>query len=154
MKVGAYDAIDSRYLTETLIQRRDAILRRYLTHLSPIGSLALEGDRLCGTDLARLSHSIARETLSYRAHYYVADSTTPRGNLPVEGDANGLLCVGLAHGSSDQGSPDTDLSRYRIVDIFNGSARGPLRAHLYDLGPRRGFKLVGIERPEETYPAE
>jgi hypothetical protein len=154
VKVGAYDATDSRYLTETLSQRRDAILRRYLARLSPIGNLAVEGDQLCGTDLARLSGSIARETQSYRAHYYVADSFAQRGDLRVTGNRNGQLCVRLVHDSTDAGLLDTDQSRYRIVDIFNGNARGPLRAHLYDLGPRRGFKLVGIERPDETHSAK
>ena len=154
VKVGAYDTTDSRYLTETLSQRRDAILRRYLTRLSPIANLAIEENQLCGTDLARLSGSIARETQSYRAHYYVADSFAQRGDLHVTGSRNGQLCVRLVHDSTDAGLLDTDRSRYRIVDIFNGNARGPLRAHLYDLGPRRGFKLVGIERPDETYPTK
>ncbi len=33
-----------------------------------------------------------------------------------------------------------------IVQLTNGVAPGPLAAHLYDLGPARGFKLAGIER--------
>ena len=152
VKVGAYDEPSARYLTETLIQRRDAILRRYLTRLSPIGNLVVTGDQLCGVDLARSSHSVARETLSLRARYYAGQTLTKRGELRVDGHDDGRLCVSLVHDSDDSGRADSDESRYRIVDIFNGNARGPLRAHLYDLGPRRGFKLVGIERPDETYP--
>jgi hypothetical protein len=34
-----------------------------------------------------------------------------------------------------------------IVSLTNSVAAGPLAAHLYDLGPTRGFKLAGIERP-------
>ena len=33
------------------------------------------------------------------------------------------------------------------VELWNGEAKGALRAHFYDLGPKQGFKLVGIERP-------
>ncbi len=42
---------------------------------------------------------------------------------------------------------EVSKDRYVVVDLKNGDARGPLRAHLYDLGPARGFRLVGIERP-------
>jgi hypothetical protein len=45
-----------------------------------------------------------------------------------------------------------DLRRCVIVDVLDGFARGPLRVHLYDLGPRTGFRLVGIERPEGDDP--
>jgi hypothetical protein len=34
------------------------------------------------------------------------------------------------------------------VAIDDGVARAPLLAYLYDLGPLRGFRLVGLERPE------
>jgi hypothetical protein len=48
-------------------------------------------------------------------------------------------------------APD-DARRYVIVELENGYARGPLHAHLYDLGPNGGFRLVGIERPERSGP--
>jgi hypothetical protein len=37
-------------------------------------------------------------------------------------------------------------ARYVTVTIANHAARQPLRAHLYDLGARLGFTLVGLER--------
>jgi hypothetical protein len=37
-----------------------------------------------------------------------------------------------------------------IVTISNAVSRYPLRAHLYDLGPANGFRLVGLERPEQA----
>jgi hypothetical protein len=151
-KVGAYDSPNSQYLTETLVLRRDAILRRYLTRLSPIGNLTVTHERLCGIDLARHAHVIAREGNSFRAHYYVGRALDKQGELSVNGNGDGRFCVTLPHESDDGGALGADPSRYRIVDIFNGNARGPLRAHLYDLGPRLGFRLVGIERPDETYP--
>jgi hypothetical protein len=58
------------------------------------------------------------------------------------------ICVALPHHAPDGGAADGDASRYLLVEITNGQALGMLRAHLYDLGPKGGFKLVGIERPE------
>ena len=36
------------------------------------------------------------------------------------------------------------------VDLFTASAKTPLRVHLIDLGPSRGFRVVGLERPDTT----
>jgi hypothetical protein len=152
VRVGAFDPASTRYLTETLIQRRDAILRRYLTHLSPISKLELRGNQLCGVDLARLRRIVPRESISYRARYFGGDDLLPMGTLPVRTDGGGDVCVELRHGVEDAGRPDDDGSRYRIVDLFNGYAKGPLRAHLYDLGPQRGFVLAGLERPDDGAP--
>ena len=37
-----------------------------------------------------------------------------------------------------------------VVTLADGAASHPLRAHLYDLGPQRGYRLVGLERPEDA----
>ena len=52
---------------------------------------------------------------------------------------DGSVCVDLPAGPVGDG--------YLVVDVNNGQAKGPLRAHLYDLGD--SFELAGIERPEE-----
>ncbi|HMA96885.1 MAG TPA: hypothetical protein VKP30_29575 [Polyangiaceae bacterium] len=62
VRVGAYNPDNTRYLTETLIQRRNAILRRYLTRLSPLTKLEIRGGLLCGVDLARKSQVVPRES--------------------------------------------------------------------------------------------
>lgn len=54
----------------------------------------------------------------------------------------------MPHVAADGGSPDDAPERYLRVALTDGVARGPLVAHLYDLGPTRGFRLVGLERPE------
>jgi hypothetical protein len=152
VRVGAFEPASTRYLTETLIQRRDAILRRYLARLSPITKLEIRGNRLCGVDLARKRGIVPRESLSYRAMYYGGAALSPKGALAVSTEGTGDVCVELAHGVDDSSRPDDDGSRYQVVDIFNGYAPGPLRAHLYDLGPQRGFVLAGLERPEDGSP--
>ena len=50
----------------------------------------------------------------------------------------------------DEGVPDDEGSRYAVLDVLNGIAKGPLRAHFYDLGSKRGFKLVAIRRPDDA----
>jgi len=52
----------------------------------------------------------------------------------------------MSHVAGDGGARDDDAARYLYLDIRNGKVPGALRVHLYDLGPKRGFRLVGIER--------
>jgi len=61
----------------------------------------------------------------------------------------GRICATLPHAARDGGSADDARERYVRVRIDDGVAKGPLIAHLYDLGPSRGYVLVGVERPEE-----
>jgi hypothetical protein len=58
----------------------------------------------------------------------------------------------LRHAKLGSNVPADHPSRYVIVDIDNGYAKGPLRAHLYDAGESSGFRLVGIERPSNHEP--
>lgn len=150
--VGQYTEGDTRYLTQTLITRRDDILRRYLTRLSPIADVHLEGDAICGTDLARKTHVIPDEQTSFSATLYAGKWLKPKWRLAPIAALGGNVCVTLPHVAEDGGAIDDDPSRYIAVDLANGYAHGPLRTYLYDLGPRRGFRLVGIERPDnETH---
>jgi hypothetical protein len=144
--MGQYNAEDTAYLARVLIARRDAILARYLSRLSPLTAVHLEGERLCATDLARLT-GVAKNASAPKAKLLSGPDATPRWRLAVETKKDAGLCVDLAHTSRDGGSPDDDPGRYVVVDVANGHAPGVLRAHLYDLGPSRGFVLVGIERP-------
>jgi hypothetical protein len=149
VKVGDYsDPIDVSYLQKTLKKRRDLILKRYLAQLSPIGQVHLvANERLCGIDEARYARIAPESAFHYGARLYSPPSYDPLWTLrTLPGDA-GEVCVELAHLDIADGVPDGDPSRYVIVDVMDTFAKGPLRAHLYDLGKQRGFRLVGIERP-------
>jgi hypothetical protein len=139
VSVGRYDPTSTRYLEQTLMARRHAILERYLTRLSPISELRVEHGRLCGVDLARAQNVVPDDGRGYRARAFVGeDEAVP---LRVEARKGGHLCVELPRPSGGRDAP-----RYVVVAIFNGHAEGWLHAHLYDLGPSQGFRLVGIER--------
>jgi hypothetical protein len=150
VSVGKYDAESTRYLTETLIRRRDVILRRYLSRLSPLSDVRIEGDRLLALDLARKTRVVPNESLSARAQVYRGTKLAAAGAARLQVGLDARVGVLLSHAAPDGGEPDDAASRYLVVDVFNGYAKGPLRVHLYDLGPTRGFRLVGIERPESA----
>jgi hypothetical protein len=137
------DSDDTEYLAAMMEGRLEKILERYLTRLSPLADLRVEGGAtLCATDLAALRHLRADG-----AFYYSAEQG--RGHpLAVERRADATVCVTPGHVAPDGGPPDADSSRYVGVSIQDGVASGPLLAYLYDLGPSRGFRLAGLERPE------
>jgi hypothetical protein len=142
-KMGNFtDPGDTSYLAEILEGRLERILDRYLTRVSPMADVRVEGaDRLCAVNLAERRG--VREPARFR---YVASWS--RGGLPVARTAGGAVCVTLPHVASDQGPPDDAAERSVVVRLEDGVARGPLEATLYDLGPQRGYRLAGLERPE------
>lgn len=150
--VGKYNEVDTRYLTQTLINRRDAILRRYLTRVSPITDLHFENEKLCGTDLARETHTVPDEGGSFSATAYSGAKLRPTWTLAPEWQPGGRVCVDLRHVAADDAGPDDSPERYVVVDVKNGYAAGVLRVHLYDLGPKRGYRMVAIERPDDATP--
>jgi hypothetical protein len=137
------DPRNTTHLAEVLEGRLDRIIDRYLTRLSPIGELRVEGrDRLCGVDMADMRS--VREGSRFR---YVGRSSRG-GALSVERRGGGEICVPLPHVAPDQGPADDSPERYVRVSIDDGVAHGPLLAYLYDLGLTRGYFLAGVERPE------
>ena len=73
---------------------------------------------------------------------------TPDEKPAVVAQEDGRVCLPVPPRANDDGARDDDRSRYVVVRLANGATRGPLVMHFYDLGPRRGLRLVGIERPE------
>ena len=139
----------TEFLVEQLLLRQKAVLRRYFAQLSSITDLRVSGEDLCGNDLARSTATFGDGAFSYRARTYAGAELASLSRPAVRPGAGGEVCLTVPHVADDRGARDHAPSRYLVVDIFNGVARGPLRAHVYDLGPRRGFRLVGIERPDD-----
>jgi len=135
------DPSNAEYLARILEARLQRILARYLTRLSPIADLRVEGGKLCGVDLAR-----RRQVRPEREYRYTAHSETG-APLALETAEAGALCVKLPRSSAGPTAPDDGATRYEQIRITSSAAQGPLVAHLYDLGSR-GFRLVGLERRE------
>lgn len=135
------DPSNTRFVERVLEGRLQRILRRYLTRLSPISDLRIDGRDLCGIDLAR------RRSVQPASEYRYSASAEPGKVLDVRvGDAGGL-CVALPARSAAASASDPVQARYLKVRIWSSAARGALVVHLYDLGAR-GFRLVGLERPD------
>jgi hypothetical protein len=153
VSMGEYtDPFHTKLLTKTLIKRRDRIRERYFKNLSPVADVAAEGSKLCGRDLARRAGTWPAAQFSYTGRMFTGKKLDQEAPLTPRVADDGKVCVELPRVAKDAKSPDGSPDRYVVVDIQNGIAEGPLRAHLYDLGPDRGFKLVGIERPSDSDP--
>jgi hypothetical protein len=136
----------SAFLTEVLEQRLRRILSRYLSRLSPLSEPRVEGaDRVCLLDLARRRNVAPAPTFRYEARW--RDSSAPRA-LEVEVGPAGEICVRAPLAAPDGAPAPDDASRYRVLALSNGFARYVLLLHIYDLGPARGLRVVGLERPE------
>jgi hypothetical protein len=155
VRVGDYTDPDStRYLRDALLERRDAILRRYLTRLSPLANVSVTADsRLCARDLAKRTHAANLDLFRYQGRRYAGWPPKDGEKLVVDVRDADEICVPLPSrfAAEDDGSvASDDPSRYVVVDLGNGVAPGVLRVHLYDLGVTRGMRIVGIERPSNA----
>jgi hypothetical protein len=138
------DPGDTAYIATVLNGRLERILQRYLTRLSPLADVKVVAqDQLCALDLARVRQLASPSAFRYSA---IAGGRA----LPLAAQADGTTCVTLPRlpRAADPALRDDARERYLVVAISNGVAPGPLVAHLYDLGPARGYRLVGVERPE------
>lgn len=132
VELGKFSNLEAtEFITEVLEQRLRKILDRYLMNLSPISDMKVEGDKLCGTDLAR------RRNVRPEGEFHYA-ATVNGAPLRVDAGPEGSLCMTLPHAAPNG---------YVVVSIKNGAAKGAAEAHLYDLGSG-GFKLVGLARPD------
>ncbi|MGD0676399.1 MAG: hypothetical protein ABSC94_13350 [Polyangiaceae bacterium] len=139
------DPRNTAYVADTLEGRLDRILERYLTRLSSIADVHVEGgNRLCAIDLSEW------RGLRNRKEFHYAARTGAGLPLRVARREGGRLCVDLPHIAADGGDADDAPGRYASVAIEDGVSQRPLRLHLYDLGPSRGYQLVGIEREGTT----
>lgn len=147
VKVGDFtDASHTEYLTTVLNQRRQILLARFFARLSPIADVRLESNLLCATDLARKTKTYPDDQFRYSADVSRnGGENTPASVTP---GPEGSLCLPLVPSALPTSIRHDARERYVVVRIKNGATRGPLVLHLYDLGPERGFRLVGIERPE------
>jgi hypothetical protein len=145
-ELGSFsDPARTNYLASVLKGRLHKILNRYLTRLSPLTGVHMEGtDRLCAEDLAETRR--LRLPAEFRYSAQLSNGTSEKV-LSVARQPGGGICVSVPH-VAYAGSRDDSFTRYVHVTVADGIAQGPLVAYLYDLGSERGYRLAGIERPE------
>lgn len=162
------DPRQTEYLFNTLLQRRQAIFHAYLREYAPLAQFYVvrrtpgsPEQSVCFEDLA-IKHQVAQgDTTYYKMRFmgglhldqqlgwvqFTPDPAHPSWSCVV-------LPVGPRRPADLAGpnAPDNDPLRYGVLKIFiyPASAIPPtssIELHFYDLGPHRGFQLVGIERP-------
>ena len=143
MRAGKWtDVKDFAYITRVMQARLDKVFKRYLTRLSPLGEVKVEGDSVCAVDFARLRGVALPASYQYTAG--LEGESSAQVGLGIHDE--GLVCAKVPHktGLTDAMRDDAK-ERYVVLAIRNGVAKGPLNVHLYDLG-ERGFYLAGIDR--------
>jgi hypothetical protein len=134
-------------LHRILIARQRRILGRYLAKISPIGQLDVRNEELCGIDFARQTRVFDDARFRYAASARIVDDRASARPLRISIKAAGSFCIPLT-GSGGPPRSRNGRPSYWVVKLTNGQALGELRAFLYDMGKERGFRLVGVERPE------
>ena len=135
-------------LVEVLMARRRLILRGSFDRVSPLADLQMpDSTHLCVTDLGLTTGLSDPDAVSYGATARTGRDGSPAA-APLARDG-ARVCIALPASFAPADAPADSAARYATVDIARteGDRRTLLRAHFYDLGPNRGYALVGAERP-------
>jgi hypothetical protein len=144
VKTGRYsNAAAEKHIADTLIARRDAIGRSWLTDVNPVIDPALDASGALTFRNAAVAAGVAKPPASYEVAWYTFDNATG-GATPI-GQPVAAPREGAA---APSGLPTTDGSFVR-VDIkaladAHPSWATPVRAFFRRTGP--GWRLVGFER--------
>jgi hypothetical protein len=148
-------ALDAE-LVRILIGRRQKLLGRYLSRLSPLADVRLgvsNGESLlCATDLAR-SNELAPNARRYTARAWQGIELAPSRPPVVTLREPGQPCARLAELAPRSSAPQYFVLELAIDDgsaAREGARVGPLHVHLYRHGEQ--YSLVGLERPENDDP--
>jgi hypothetical protein len=175
VKVGRFEnPRHARYLVRTLIERRDKLLAEYLTQYAPLDRFRLVRrsklsavQSLCFEDLALRHRMVDRRRVLYKLRFFGGEQLDRKlGWLQFEPDPDHphRSCVQLPIGDrrpsdlAPDGARDDHPLRYGVLKIFiyqkpTLPPTSSIWLHLYDLGPQRGYRLVGIDRrPKPVLP--
>lgn len=136
------DATAARYLTDTLIKRRDAIGRAFLPAVNPVTEAGLDDGGTLRFTNAAVAHGFAAAPPAYTTTWALFDNATGH-TQPIgrrEGPASGIAAPGPL--------PSTP-GAFLQVDVSAADAAHPAWARPLHLHFRRdpaGWTLVGLER--------
>lgn len=159
------------FIFRRLLERRQRIFEEYLTEYVPLAEFTLarrtDGDprqSLCFEDLA-LKHRVADPTItSYKLRFRGGEKLDQEiGWMDFRPDPEHphRSCVVLPIGHrrpadlAPKGAPDDHPLRYGVLDVYVHQTKSvrpssSIQVHFYDLGPERGYRMVGIVRPPEV----
>ena len=155
------------YLLKTLIKRRDMIVGEYLRKYAPLDRFRLvrrkakqRTQSLCFEDTAVKHRLVPPKDVLYKMRFFAGKNWDRQlGWLQFSPDAEHphRSCVVMPIGDkrpadlAPKGAADDHALRYGVLKIFIHQRptlppTSSIWLHLYDLGPQRGYRLVGIER--------
>ncbi len=162
------------YLVRTLIKRRDIILQEYLTRYAPLDRFRLVRRKpgkaeqsLCFEDLAVKHKLVKHRKVLYKMRFLGGDKLERElGWLQFNPDPEhpSRSCVVFPIGDTRPAdlatakAADNDPLRYGVLKIYIHQKptlppTSSMWLHFYDLGPKRGYRLVGIDRrPKPVMP--
>lgn len=167
------DPRQEQFLIRRLIERQRKIIETFATKYAPLTNFRLarrtEGSNrqsLCFEDIAMQHQVVDPSLVIYKMRFYGGeDLENELGWLQFTPDPEHphRSCVVLPIGHRrpaelvEPSAPDDDPLRYGVMKIFIHQTKSLLPTseidlHFYDLGPDRGFRLVGIVRPNEAVP--
>lgn len=144
VKTGQYsDPAAEKYIADTLIARRDAIGRVWLTDVNPVVNPVLDGSGTLRFRNAAVDAGVARPPAAYEIGWFAFDNATGAAS-PIGAPS----LVNEAQGSAPSGLPTTAGSFVRVdiraMDASNPSWAVPVHAFFRREGG--AWKLVGFER--------
>ena len=148
VRTGRYsDPAAEKHIADTLIARRDAIGRAWLTNVNPVVDPALDGSGSLKFVNAAVAAGVAKAPASYEVSFFTFDNATGASTAigtPVTGSGEQI--------SAPSGLPTAAGSFVRVqikaVDAPHPSWSVPVQAYFTRDGS--GWKLVGFERlPDE-----
>lgn len=141
-KGGYTDPKASSYLTETLIARRDKVLRTWLTQVNPVVDLALSSDGRLTFKNAAIEAGAASGTATYEVQWLrfdnATDAETPVGEVHVGTAAAADAPAGLLAGGDYVGV--RVAARHAEHPVWSK----PVTAHFRRAGTN--WTLVGMQR--------
>ncbi|MFK7986740.1 MAG: hypothetical protein AB8I08_12005 [Sandaracinaceae bacterium] len=151
------DPVIESELARILIGRRDRILERYLTRLSPLTwpEVRTRSDgapEVCAQDLAVLTETRPASSRRYSVRAWTGRDELREADRPQLRRAEAAyVCAALP--SVPEASEDEPV--YAVLDLIaqtpGEETTEPARLHLWATGPDR-FTLVGLERPTQPEP--
>ena len=159
-----------KWLTATLLERRQRIFEDVFTRSSPLDRFQIvrrtpgsATQSLCFEDLA-IEHDVVHpESVVYKMRFMGGEELDKRlgwHQFSPDDEHPERACIVLPIGyrrPSDlvnASTPPSDPLRYGVLKIFVHQAftflpASEIDVHFYDRGPEEGYVLVGIERPEK-----
>jgi hypothetical protein len=130
------------YITETLIKRRDKVLREWLVGVNPIVDVVLDADGELTFGNAAVDANLAKAPAGYLTRWHAFDNATHESRL-----------IGESQAAAGRVRPPASLNAgagsYIRVEISATGAPHPswaIPVNTYFLRTSSGWRLVGLER--------